>query len=164
MNQLWNQLWGNESQNGPTLHRMEQRGLSLLGKIKFFKTFGLSQYLYTQAVIDITTEQWKIVNKLIYKFIWNKTYSTNNAPHRINSILTSLQTKFWLQFKLNFDFIWTWCHANLNLYHVGRKLNLSYFCAQNWVTTDVMQTEFDFIQIELDIMLISTFILTSLQT
>jgi hypothetical protein len=59
---------------------------------------------------------------------------------------------------------WTWCHANLNLYHVGRKLNLSYFCAQNWVTTDVMQTEFDFIQIELDIMLISTFILTSLQT
>ncbi len=57
-----------------------KRGLSLLGKIQIVKTFGLSQYLYTLAVMDITNEQWKIVNKFIYKFIWNKTYSNNNAP------------------------------------------------------------------------------------
>ncbi len=60
-----------------------KRGLSLLGKIQIVKTFGLSQYLYTLAVMDITPEQWKMVNKLIYKFIWNKTYSNNQAPHRI---------------------------------------------------------------------------------
>jgi hypothetical protein len=60
-----------------------KRELSLLGRIQIVKTFGLSEYLYTLAVMDITTEQWKTVNKLIYKFIWNKTYSNNNAPHRI---------------------------------------------------------------------------------
>jgi len=60
-----------------------KRGLSLLGKIQIIKTFGLSQYLYTLAVMDITTEQCKTVNKLIYKVIWNKTHSNNNAPHRI---------------------------------------------------------------------------------
>jgi len=60
-----------------------KRGLSLLGKIQIVKTFGLSQYLYMLAVMDITPEQWKKVNKLIYKFIWNKTYSNNNALHRI---------------------------------------------------------------------------------
>ncbi len=34
-----------------------KRGLSLLGKIQIFKTFGLSQYLYSLAVTDISTEQ-----------------------------------------------------------------------------------------------------------
>ena len=58
-----------------------KRGLSLLGKIQIVETFSLSQYLYTLAVIAITTEQWKTVNKLIYKFIWNKAYSNNNASH-----------------------------------------------------------------------------------
>jgi hypothetical protein len=70
-----------------------KRGLSLLGKIQIVKTFGLSQYLYTLAVTDINIEQWKTVNKLIFKFIWNKTYSNNNAPHRIKdeTMHTSIQ-------------------------------------------------------------------------
>jgi hypothetical protein len=70
-----------------------KRGLSLLGKIQIVKTFGLSQYLYTLAVTDINIEQWKTVNKLIYKFIWNRTYSNNNAPHRIKdeTMHTSIQ-------------------------------------------------------------------------
>ena len=58
-----------------------KRGLSLLGKIQIVKTFGLSQYLYTLAVTDISTEHWQLINKLKYKFIWNKTYTNNNAPH-----------------------------------------------------------------------------------
>jgi hypothetical protein len=32
-------------------------GLSLLGKIQIVKTFGLSQYLYTLAVTEISAEQ-----------------------------------------------------------------------------------------------------------
>ena len=55
----------------------------MLSKIQIVKTFGLSQYLYTLAVMEITPEQWKMVNKLFYKFILNKTYSNNQAPHRI---------------------------------------------------------------------------------
>ena len=58
-----------------------KRGLSLLGKIQIVKQFGLSQYLYTLAVTDINTEQLKQISKLIYKFIWNKTYSNKNAPN-----------------------------------------------------------------------------------
>ena len=38
------------------------RGLSLLGKIKGVKTFGLSQYVYTLAITDINTEQWKMTD------------------------------------------------------------------------------------------------------
>ncbi len=60
-----------------------KRGLLQLRKIQIAKSFGLSQYLYTLAVTDINTEQWKTINKLIYQFIWNKTYSNNNAPHPI---------------------------------------------------------------------------------
>jgi hypothetical protein len=60
-----------------------KRGLSLLGKIQIVKTFRLAQYLYTLAVTDISTEQWQTVNKLVYKFIWNKSYTNNSAPHRI---------------------------------------------------------------------------------
>jgi len=60
-----------------------KRGLSLLGKIQIVKTFGLSQYLYTLSVMHITPEQLKTVNKLIYEFIWIKTYINNQAPHRI---------------------------------------------------------------------------------
>ena len=46
-----------------------KRRLSQMGKIQIVKSFGLPQYLYTLAVTDINTEQWKTINKLIYKFI-----------------------------------------------------------------------------------------------
>ncbi len=49
----------------PHFTEWSKRGLSLLGKNQMVKTFGLSQYLYALAVIDINTEQWKIVKKLI---------------------------------------------------------------------------------------------------
>jgi hypothetical protein len=64
-----------------------KRGLSLLEKIQIVKTFGLSKYLYTLAVTDISTEQWQTVNKLIYKLIWNKTYTNNSAPTESKTIL-----------------------------------------------------------------------------
>jgi hypothetical protein len=58
-----------------------KRQLSLLGKIQIIKTFGLSQYLYSLAVIDIDSHQWSLVNKLIFKFLWNKHYNGNRAVH-----------------------------------------------------------------------------------
>ncbi len=64
-----------------------RRSLSLLGKIQIIKTFGISQYLYALAVIDLEVEHGKAINKEIHKFLWNKGYSqqTNAAPHRIKS-------------------------------------------------------------------------------
>jgi len=61
-----------------------KRSLSLLGKIQIIKTFGLSQYLYTLAVINLEAKHWKLINKLIYKFIWNKNINAAPAPHRIS--------------------------------------------------------------------------------
>ncbi len=51
-----------------------KRHLSILGKIQIIKTFGLSQYLYSLAVIDFLPDHWKEIKKAIAKFIWNKHY------------------------------------------------------------------------------------------
>jgi hypothetical protein len=61
------------------------RSLTLLGKIQIIKTFGISQYLYPLAVMDLEPEHWKTVRKEISRFLWNKSYATqtNTAPHRI---------------------------------------------------------------------------------
>jgi hypothetical protein len=62
-----------------------KRSLSILGKIQIIKTFGLSQYLYSLAVVNLLPRHWKTINKLIAKFIWNKNYAGNRAPNRIKN-------------------------------------------------------------------------------
>jgi len=62
-----------------------KRSLTLLGKIQIIKTFGLSQYLYSLAVVDIDTDHWAEINKLINKFLWNKHFNALPAPHRIKN-------------------------------------------------------------------------------
>jgi hypothetical protein len=62
-----------------------KRSLSLLGKIQIIKTFGLSQFLYSLAVIDIDTDHWAEIKQLINKFLWNKHFSALPAPHRIKN-------------------------------------------------------------------------------
>jgi hypothetical protein len=62
-----------------------RRSLSLLGKVQIIKTFGLSQFLYTLAVVDLLPEHWKQINHLVSKFIWNKNYAGNRAPNRIKN-------------------------------------------------------------------------------
>jgi hypothetical protein len=62
-----------------------KRNLSILGKIQIIKTFGISQYLYSLAVIEFTQVQWKEINKLVAKFIWNKNYAGNRAPNRLSN-------------------------------------------------------------------------------
>jgi hypothetical protein len=65
-----------------------KRHLSILGKIQIIKTFGLSQYLYSLAVIDFLPTHCKEINKALAKFIWNKNYAGNRAPNRFkNEIL-----------------------------------------------------------------------------
>lgn len=68
-------------------HFMEwsKRHLSILGKIQIIKTFGLSHYLYSLAVVEFTQAQWKEINMHVAKFIWNKNYVGNRAPNRISN-------------------------------------------------------------------------------
>ena len=65
------------------LRLWSNRGLTLLGKIQIFKTFGLSQLLYIGSVFTITLKEEKKLDELIYRFIWNKDISTNKAPDRL---------------------------------------------------------------------------------
>jgi hypothetical protein len=62
-----------------------KRSLSILGKIQIIKTFGLSQFLYALAVVNLLPEHWKRINNLVSKFIWNKNYAGNRAPNRIKN-------------------------------------------------------------------------------
>jgi hypothetical protein len=62
-----------------------KRGLSLLGKVQIFKTFGLSQFLYHFATFEPTDNDWKMIQERINKFMWNKTYTGNVAPPRIKT-------------------------------------------------------------------------------
>ena len=72
------------------LMNWSQRNLSLLGKILIFKTFGLSQILYTASCVMFNKSEDSKLNELIYKFIWNKNMDSNKAPDRIKrSILGS---------------------------------------------------------------------------
>jgi hypothetical protein len=64
-----------------------KRHLSILGKIQIIKTFGLSQYLYSLAIIDFMPDHWKEIKKAIAKFIWNKHYVGNRAPNRITNVI-----------------------------------------------------------------------------
>ena len=65
------------------LRSWSSRNLSLLGKIQIFKTFGLSQILYTLSVMDIKKLELKALTGIIYKFIWNRNMDAKKAPDRI---------------------------------------------------------------------------------
>ena len=56
------------------------RYLSLLAKILIFKTFGLSQILFTCTTSSFTKSQDSQINNLIYKFLWNRDMSKSKAP------------------------------------------------------------------------------------
>ena len=65
------------------LRMWSSRGLSLLGKIQIFKTFGLSQILFASTTIMFSKQEEKQLTNLIYKFIWNRNMDGNKAPDRI---------------------------------------------------------------------------------
>ena len=49
----------------------KQRNLSTLGKITVVKTFAISKFIYTSAVLSMPTDIINKINDIIYKFIWN---------------------------------------------------------------------------------------------
>ena len=59
------------------------RGLSLLGKILIYKTFGLSQILFIGSVMNLTKKDNSKITELIYRFIWNRDMNKLKAPDRI---------------------------------------------------------------------------------
>ena len=65
------------------LKRWSARSLSILGKILILKTFAISQLIYVMQSMVLSSEHFKRINQLLYKFIWNRHYLAAKAPERI---------------------------------------------------------------------------------
>ena len=72
------------------LSRWSRRHLSTLGKILIVKTFGISQIIYLLQSLVLKNAHVKVLNAILYKFIWNKHFHAAKAPERIKrSIVTT---------------------------------------------------------------------------
>jgi len=60
-----------------------QRPLSIEGKILIIKTFGLSQLIYSLQMCEIRESEITDIERMIFKFIWNKKWIGTSAPDRI---------------------------------------------------------------------------------
>jgi len=60
-----------------------QRNLSLEGKNLIVKTFGLSQLIYSLQISGIEKQELVDIERMIFKFLWNKKWVGNMAPDRI---------------------------------------------------------------------------------
>lgn len=63
-----------------------QRALSIEGKILIVKTFGLSQLIYSLQMCQINERELIDIERMIFKFLWNKKWVGNIAPDRIKRI------------------------------------------------------------------------------
>ena len=60
-----------------------RRSLTTLGRIQIVKTFGLSQILFVLQSLVLNETDFKRVNTILYKYIWNRHYLAAKAPERI---------------------------------------------------------------------------------
>ena len=74
------------------LRMWSTRQLTLLGKILVIKTFAVSQSIYLMQSITLSAGSLKSIEKLIYKFLWNKNFNTAKAPDRIKRCIMETPT------------------------------------------------------------------------
>jgi zinc-binding in reverse transcriptase len=59
------------------------RQLSLLGKILIYKTFGMSQVLYTLSIISLNAHQYKKIDMMFQNFLWGRDLNNMSRGARI---------------------------------------------------------------------------------
>jgi hypothetical protein len=60
------------------------RHLSLLGRILIYKTFGLSQVIYTLSIIELEGKQYKKLDLIFNNFIWGRELESDSTKFRIS--------------------------------------------------------------------------------
>ena len=65
------------------LKRWSRRSLSSLGKILILKTYGISQVIYLLQTLTIDNVDVKLINSMLYKFLWNRHFLAPKAPERL---------------------------------------------------------------------------------
>ena len=71
-----------------------RRNLSTLGRILIAKSFGISQIIYLMQTIDLKANDYKMINAILYKFIWNRHYMAAKAPERVKREIVNKPVKF----------------------------------------------------------------------
>ena len=75
------------------LAKWSRRNLSTLGKILIVKTFGISQIIYLLQSLVLKNAHIKVLNAILYKFIWNKHFHAAKAPERIKRSIVNTPIK-----------------------------------------------------------------------
>ena len=63
--------------------KWSRRSLSTLGRILIVKSFGISQIIYLMQTIELRENDYKMINAMLFKFIWNRHYLAAKAPERV---------------------------------------------------------------------------------
>ena len=69
------------------------RRLCLLGKILILKTFGISQMIFIMQCMTLNDSDFKSLNAILYKFLWNRHFEAAKAPDRISRATINLPIK-----------------------------------------------------------------------
>ena len=73
--------------------KWSRRSLTTLGKILVVKTFGISQIIYLLQSLVLKNAHIKVLNEILYKFVWNKHYHAAKAPERIKRLIVNTPIK-----------------------------------------------------------------------
>ena len=65
------------------LEPWSRRNLTLMGKVLLTKTFGISLTIYLMQCFVLNLNNVKLLNSVLYKFMWNRHFNAAKAPERI---------------------------------------------------------------------------------
>ena len=75
------------------LRRWSARNFTTLGRILIVKTFGISQIIFLMQSLALDVKHFKLFNHYLYKFIWNRHYSSAKAPERVKREIVNTPVK-----------------------------------------------------------------------
>ena len=65
------------------LTNWSRRHLTLYGKILIAKTYAISQVVFLMQSMTLEDKSLKRINKVLFKFLWNKNFNAAKAPDRV---------------------------------------------------------------------------------
>ena len=68
--------------------------LTTLRKIPIVKCFEISQVIYLMQTIVLAPNDYKTINSMLYKFIWNRHYLAAKAPEQRKREIVNKQVKY----------------------------------------------------------------------
>jgi hypothetical protein len=73
------------------LNIWKQRNLTLFGRCLIVKTFGLSQLIYSLQSTSIKHDDLKLIDDIIFRFIWNTKTTSSRVTHKISKHIMQCQ-------------------------------------------------------------------------